>query len=180
MRLRYICSTRKEGKMSKNRSIFGERVLSLRRRKHLTQEALADISNLSQAEVSRIETGHFQQLSRDTIGKLAHAFEITAETLFPHARPPCCPRLSQQLPRPSGTPSPPRVQDNRSRFTGHLESPLFIFFNHQSLQQAFAFKFPAHTVDILSRDRLQNNLLRSLIYFYFNASAFLDSKLSSD
>jgi transcriptional regulator with XRE-family HTH domain len=65
----------------KNRSVFGERVHSLRLRKHLTQDRLADLSGLSQGELSRIETGRFQQLSRETIAKLAQAFEITPEAL---------------------------------------------------------------------------------------------------
>jgi transcriptional regulator with XRE-family HTH domain len=67
--------------MAKNRSVFGERIFNLRTRKHLTQEGLSDESGVSQAEISRIERGHASQLSRETITKLAQAFEITPESL---------------------------------------------------------------------------------------------------
>ncbi len=68
--------------MDRIRNRFAERVLFFRKtQKHMTQEALAQEADLSQGEVSRIEKGKFRDLTRDTISKLARAFEIEPEML---------------------------------------------------------------------------------------------------
>ena len=63
-------------------STFGARVRYLRNQKGWKQDRLALEANLSQAEISRIENGHFRQPSEQTIRKLAYALEIQPEVLI--------------------------------------------------------------------------------------------------
>jgi len=67
--------------MDSSRNILGERAKFFREKKHLTQETLSDLSGLSQTEISRIENGHFRNLSAETIRKLARVFEIAPDVL---------------------------------------------------------------------------------------------------
>lgn len=61
---------------------FGDKVRHFRHFvRHWTQERLAIESDLSQAEVSKIENGHVKGITEDTVRKLARAFEIGPERL---------------------------------------------------------------------------------------------------
>jgi|GEM_PF-3076875 len=61
---------------------FGEKVRHFRHLvRHWTQERLAEESDLSQAEVSKIENGHVKGITEETVRKLARAFEIGPERL---------------------------------------------------------------------------------------------------
>jgi transcriptional regulator with XRE-family HTH domain len=55
---------------------FGERVLFFRKKRQYTQETLRDLSGISQAEISRIERGRYQEIKVETIVNLAIAFEV--------------------------------------------------------------------------------------------------------
>ena len=67
--------------MNDNNNTFGEKVRFFRTNRHWTQDQLAEKADLSQAEVSKIEKGHFREPKEETIRKLARAFEIAPEML---------------------------------------------------------------------------------------------------
>jgi transcriptional regulator with XRE-family HTH domain len=60
---------------------FGDHVRRLRTAKRLTQESLAERSDLSVDAVRRIERGAFSP-SLDTLGKLAVGLDVSLKTLF--------------------------------------------------------------------------------------------------
>ena len=60
---------------------FGDHVRRLRNSKRLTQETLAERSELSVDAVRRIERGAFSP-SLDTLGKLAGGLDVSLKTLF--------------------------------------------------------------------------------------------------
>ncbi|MGQ0507853.1 MAG: helix-turn-helix domain-containing protein [Myxococcaceae bacterium] len=61
--------------------LFGAHVKRLRKARELTQEELAERSDLSVDAVRRIERGGFSP-SLETVGKLAQGLEVTLRTLF--------------------------------------------------------------------------------------------------
>lgn len=67
--------------MNDGNNTFGEKVRFFRTNRHWTQEQLAEKADLSQAEVSKIEKGHFRGPKEETIKKLARALEIAPEML---------------------------------------------------------------------------------------------------
>lgn len=60
---------------------FGDHVRTLRLSRSLTQESLAEKSDLSVDAIRRIERGAFSP-SLDTLGKLSSGLEISLYTLF--------------------------------------------------------------------------------------------------
>lgn len=60
---------------------FGRHVRSLRRARGLTQERLAELSNLSADTIRRLEHGSFSP-SLETLTKLCVGLDITLTTLF--------------------------------------------------------------------------------------------------
>lgn len=60
---------------------FGENIRQLRLSRGLTQESLAEKSDLSVDAVRRIEWGTISP-SLDTLSKLAHGLDISLKTLF--------------------------------------------------------------------------------------------------
>ncbi|WP_426755790.1 helix-turn-helix domain-containing protein [Myxococcus sp. Y35] len=60
---------------------FGDHVRKLRTSRELTQEALAERSDLSVDAIRRIERGSFSP-SLDTLGKLARGLDVSLKTLF--------------------------------------------------------------------------------------------------
>jgi transcriptional regulator with XRE-family HTH domain len=60
---------------------FGAHVRSLRDARHLTQEALAERSELSVDAIRRIERGGFSP-SLNTLSALAHGLDVSLSTLF--------------------------------------------------------------------------------------------------
>jgi transcriptional regulator with XRE-family HTH domain len=66
---------------TKRIKIFGKRVAELRKRRNLTQEELADLSNLSLSQVARIETGAINT-TLNTIFLLTEALRVTSSELL--------------------------------------------------------------------------------------------------
>ncbi|RKH40882.1 helix-turn-helix domain-containing protein [Corallococcus llansteffanensis] len=60
---------------------FGDQVRRMRTSRELTQEALAERSDLSVDAVRRIERGSFSP-SLDTLGKLSVGLDVSLKTLF--------------------------------------------------------------------------------------------------
>ena len=60
---------------------FGTHLRTLRHARHLTQEALAERSELSVDAVRRIERGAFSP-SLETVNKLASGLDVSLRTLF--------------------------------------------------------------------------------------------------
>ncbi len=60
---------------------FGRHVRSLRKARGLTQEQLAELSNLSADTIGRLEHGGFSP-SLDTLRKLCAGFDLRLSTLF--------------------------------------------------------------------------------------------------
>jgi transcriptional regulator with XRE-family HTH domain len=60
---------------------FGAHVRALREARHLTQEALAELSDLSVDAIRRIERGAFSP-SLNTLAGLAGGLEVSLATLF--------------------------------------------------------------------------------------------------
>jgi transcriptional regulator with XRE-family HTH domain len=54
-----------------------------RQRRHLTQEALAELSGIEQATISALETGRVQSPAWDTVARLSRVLKIRPEELFP-------------------------------------------------------------------------------------------------
>jgi transcriptional regulator with XRE-family HTH domain len=60
---------------------FGEAIRDLRQAKQISQETLADASNLDRSFISMLECGH-KQPSLITIFQLAKAFNISASNIM--------------------------------------------------------------------------------------------------
>ena len=61
---------------------FGERVHLMRRRKKMTQQALADAVGVSKATIFRIEKGDFTDVKGQTVAQLARVMNISADYLL--------------------------------------------------------------------------------------------------
>jgi len=61
---------------------LGERVKSLREREGMNQKELADASTISQATISRIESGQIEELKSDALIKLAEVLKVTVDYLI--------------------------------------------------------------------------------------------------
>lgn len=64
------------------RLTFGERVLLQRRRRGLTQSALAKAIGVSTPTIFRVEKGDFGDLKGHTIARMARAFRVRADYLL--------------------------------------------------------------------------------------------------
>lgn len=64
-----------------HRRRFGEELRAVRRERKLSQQALADRSELAVDTVRRVESGTFSP-SLETLARLAHGLEISLGTLF--------------------------------------------------------------------------------------------------
>ncbi|MEE9913192.1 MAG: helix-turn-helix domain-containing protein [Deltaproteobacteria bacterium] len=62
---------------------FGEVIRELRKANQISQEKLADVSNLDRSFISLLECGH-KQPSLITIFQLAKAFNISASKIMSH------------------------------------------------------------------------------------------------
>lgn len=60
---------------------FAEKVRVKREEKRLTQAELAKKTGLTQATISRIESGEVQQVKTDSVLKLAHTLGVTVDFL---------------------------------------------------------------------------------------------------
>lgn len=64
------------------RLTFGERVLLQRRRRGLTQSALAKAIGVSTPTIFRVEKGDFGDLKGQTVARMARAFRVRADYLL--------------------------------------------------------------------------------------------------
>lgn len=60
---------------------FGEKVRSLRKKNGMNQKSLAEISGISAATISRIESGKVERVRPDTLVNLASSLGASAEYL---------------------------------------------------------------------------------------------------
>ena len=58
---------------------FGERVHLMRRRRKMTQQALADAVGVSKATMFRIEKGDFTDAMGQTIAQMARVFNVSGD-----------------------------------------------------------------------------------------------------
>lgn len=65
----------------KLKKLLGERIKRLRKSRNLTQEQLAEMIEIAPRNLSRIEVGE-SFVTAETLEKLIHALNITAEELF--------------------------------------------------------------------------------------------------
>jgi transcriptional regulator with XRE-family HTH domain len=61
---------------------LGERVLLLRRRRKLTQGALAQAVGVAKNTISRLEQGRIDDVQGHTIAQLARALDVTTDYLL--------------------------------------------------------------------------------------------------
>ena len=61
---------------------FGERVHLIRRRRKMTQQALADQVGVSKATIFRIEKGDFADAMGQNIARMARALNVSADYLL--------------------------------------------------------------------------------------------------
>ena len=61
---------------------FGERVHLMRRRRKMTQQALADAVGVSKATIFRIEKGDFADATGQTIAQMARVFNVSGDYLL--------------------------------------------------------------------------------------------------
>jgi len=61
---------------------LGERILALRRRKHLTQDELATRSGVNKMTIWRLEHGAIQDVKGQVLAKMALALETTTDYLL--------------------------------------------------------------------------------------------------
>lgn len=61
---------------------LGERILMLRRRHHMTQQALADKVDLNANTIARVERDTVHTLKGDTIAKIARVFQTSTDFLL--------------------------------------------------------------------------------------------------
>jgi len=60
---------------------LAERVTALREERGLNQKELADVSGITQATISRIESGHVEDLKAESLKSLASALRVTVDYL---------------------------------------------------------------------------------------------------
>lgn len=60
---------------------LGEKLKGLRQKRDMNQTQLADASGITQATISRIESGEVKQLKSEALKKLAEALEVTVDYL---------------------------------------------------------------------------------------------------
>lgn len=63
------------------KKLLGKRIKELRQKKHLTQEQLAEILNMGERNLSKIECG-INFVSADTLEKLSVALKVSPKDLF--------------------------------------------------------------------------------------------------
>jgi transcriptional regulator with XRE-family HTH domain len=61
---------------------LGEKIRLLRKQRGMKQQDVARASGITQATISRIETGHVKQLKSDALRRLAEAFDTTSDYLL--------------------------------------------------------------------------------------------------
>jgi transcriptional regulator with XRE-family HTH domain len=61
---------------------LGERILLIRRRRGLTQQALADQTGLNKNTVSRLEQGSLKDLGGQSVAKMAVALGVSTDYLL--------------------------------------------------------------------------------------------------
>ncbi len=65
--------------MENEKKPFGQKLRFFRKKWNFTQQALSKLSRVSQAEISRIETGRYEDITIDTITALAEAFKVAPD-----------------------------------------------------------------------------------------------------
>lgn len=63
------------------KKLLGQRIKELRNKKRFTQETLAEMANITQRNLSKIECGKIF-VTADTLAKIITALEVEAEDLF--------------------------------------------------------------------------------------------------
>lgn len=61
---------------------FGERVLIMRRRRDMTQRALAQAASLNTNTIARVEQGNLKDLGGQSVARLARALGCSADYLL--------------------------------------------------------------------------------------------------
>lgn len=61
---------------------LGTRIKKRRHQQHITQERLADISDMTVNYLSKIERGVVSNISADKLAKIAHALDTTMDSLM--------------------------------------------------------------------------------------------------
>ena len=61
---------------------IAQRLTSLRKKKGLTQQELADKAHTSQSAIARLESGHHKNLTLAFLQKVSHALGLTPEIRF--------------------------------------------------------------------------------------------------
>ncbi len=67
--------------MQSSIKLFGKRIKEIRKKNNITQEKLAEILNLDNQTISRIETGYFFT-SYDNLEKMAKIFNVNIKDFF--------------------------------------------------------------------------------------------------
>lgn len=67
--------------MDTNHSSIGKRIRTIRRRQHLSQEKLAELSNLSRVTISGIETGK-KKPNVESLVSIAEALHVSPDDLL--------------------------------------------------------------------------------------------------
>src|SRR3989337_891314 len=76
-----MITTRLENAVKETKTLFGKRVRALRKNKGLSQEELAEKTDISSKYLSRVEMGqHFPSI--DTLDKLANALKVDLKDFF--------------------------------------------------------------------------------------------------
>ena len=79
-----MITTRLENAVKETKTLFGKRVRALRKNKGLSQEELAEKTDISSKYLSRVEMGqHFPSI--DTLDKLANALKVELKDFFEFA-----------------------------------------------------------------------------------------------
>ena len=79
-----MITTRLENAVKETKTLFGKRVRALRKNKGLSQEELAEKTDISSKYLSRVEMGqHFPSI--DTLDKLANALKVDLKDFFEFA-----------------------------------------------------------------------------------------------
>jgi len=65
--------------MENEKKPFGQKLRFFRKKWNFTQQALRELSGVSQAEISRIENGHYEDITPETITALAEAFKVAPD-----------------------------------------------------------------------------------------------------
>lgn len=72
---------RRVGPLEFNTLNGGRYLRTLRLQAELTQEELAELSGVSDKEISRIETGHSEKVSFESVVRLALVFDLPVQTI---------------------------------------------------------------------------------------------------